>query len=166
MEPLVYYFIILGLLLKSSAAVGYSVLLFVPKKPLLFGCTQCNEVVDTPFPINAVFTSSAAFSEVFFTLILVGFKGRNNAPNIAQFNSMPISHTSFFHTNTDVIIFMYLFILYITITYNYILQFLYINILMNINIYVYTYVLYICRYKNLFINIYVSLSYHNILYRN
>ncbi|KYM83089.1 hypothetical protein ALC53_06355 [Atta colombica] len=86
----VYYFTMLGLLPRSSAAVGYSVLLFVPKNPLLFGCTQCNEVVDTPFSINVVFTSSAAFSGVFFTLILVGFKGRNIAPNIAQCNNIPV----------------------------------------------------------------------------
>lgn len=92
----VYYFTILGLLPRSSAAVGYSVLLFVPKKPLLFGCTQCNEVVDTHFVINVVFTSSAAFSGVFFTLILVGFKGRNIAPNMAQCNSMPENHVSRF----------------------------------------------------------------------
>lgn len=122
MEPLAYYFTILGLLLKSSAAVGYSVLLFVPKKPLLFGCTQCNEVVDTPFPINVVFTSSAAFSEVFFTLILVGFKGRNIAPNIAQFNSMP---------SVTQVVFSIIYILHIIIFHSF-----YINILMNINIYV------------------------------
>lgn len=92
----VYYFTMLGLLPRSSAAVGYSVLLFVPKKPLLFGCTQCNEVVDTHFAINVVFTSSAAFSGVFFTLILVGFKGRNIAPNMAQCNSMPENRVSRF----------------------------------------------------------------------
>lgn len=92
----VYYFAMLGLLPRSSAAVGYSVLLFVPKKPLLFGCVQCNEVVDTHFAV--VFTSSAAFSGVFFTLILVGFKGRNIAPNMAQCNSIPENRVSrFFH---------------------------------------------------------------------
>ncbi|KYN41025.1 hypothetical protein ALC56_04618 [Trachymyrmex septentrionalis] len=96
----VYYFTMLGLLPRSSAAVGYSVLLFVPKNPLLFGCTQCNEVVDTPFPINVVFTSSAAFSGVFFTLILVGFRGRNIAPNMAQCNNIPENCVNHFFPNT------------------------------------------------------------------
>jgi len=80
----------LGLLPSNSAAVGYSVLLLVPKKPLLLGCTQCKEVVDTPLANNVVFASSAAVSGIFFTLILFGFKGRNIAPNIAQFSSMPV----------------------------------------------------------------------------
>lgn len=80
----------LGLLPSSSAAVGYSVLLLVPKKPLLPGWTQCNEAVDTPLAIKLLFTSKPAFSGVDFTLILVGFSGRNIAPKIAQFNSIPV----------------------------------------------------------------------------
>lgn len=79
----------LGLLPKSSAAVGYSVLLLVPKKPLLAGCTQCRDAVDTPFTIKPLFISKPAFSGVDFTLILVGFSGRNIAPKMEQFSNIP-----------------------------------------------------------------------------
>lgn len=89
MGRLNYYFTMLGLLPSSSAAVGYSVLLFVPKKPLLPGCTQCNDAVETPLAIRLFFTSKSAFSGVDFTLILVGFNGRNIAPNMAQFSNIP-----------------------------------------------------------------------------
>lgn len=83
------YFTIFGLLPISWAAVGYSVLLLVPKNPFLFGWTQCNEAVETPLPINVLFASITAFSCVGFILIRVGFNGRNIAPNMAQFNSIP-----------------------------------------------------------------------------